>query len=265
MASTIIRQPMTAHQLVHAIHALSRLHLYTLKAVECLPEKEQEAAAEKVISELRAFIDKSLPKDESVKMNSHKHVGSAKELPPRERDIQNLHNLANAAVAFADQLANPVLDFYQLQKSGTGIELKNALTVVLDEDLVRPESVNYSPTSPQRQQSDYKTPYGHKFSCLSKLALQLADIVESKDGQTFDLKVSSEHRSICMLIDMLVDAGVLPLNSVKKLDGISLSQLQSQLVSVPNSITISSPAVTITSSNGIVTAGIDSLGLRDES
>lgn len=250
MASTITHQPMTAYQLVHAIHALSRSHLYTIKAVECLPEKEQEAAAEKVISELRAFIDKSLPKNESVKINSHKHVGSAKELPPRERDIQHLHNLANAAAAFADQLANPALDFYQLQKSGTGIELKNALTAVLDEDLVRPESVNYSPTSPQRQQSDYKTPYGHKFSCLSKLALQLADIVESKDGQTFDLKVSSEHRSICILIDMLVDAGVLPLNSVKKVDGITLSHLQqifgSAITVNSPAITVSAPAITIT-------------------
>lgn len=79
MASTITRQPMTAYQLVHAIHALSRSHLYTLKAVECLPEKEQEAAAEKVVSELRAFIDKSLPKGEPVQINDHKHVGSTKE------------------------------------------------------------------------------------------------------------------------------------------------------------------------------------------
>lgn len=72
MASTITRQPMTAHQLVHAIHALSRSHLYTLKAVECLPEKEQEAAAEKVVSELRAFIDQCLPKVEHVELHAEK-------------------------------------------------------------------------------------------------------------------------------------------------------------------------------------------------
>lgn len=72
MASTITRQPMTAYQLVHAIHALSRSHLYTLKAVECLPEKEQEAAAEKVVSELRAFIDQCLPKVERVELHAEK-------------------------------------------------------------------------------------------------------------------------------------------------------------------------------------------------
>lgn len=201
MASTITRQPMTAHQLVHAIHALSRSHLYTLKAVECLPEKEQEAAAERVVSELVAFI-------EQKSINVEHVIQPEEKLPPHERDAQKISNC---------------------------------------------------------KPREYTTPYGHKLSQLSKLARKVADAVEDDGGRTYGLYEVIEYKSLCMLIDMLVDAGVLPLNSVKKLDGISLSQLQSQLVSVPNSITISSPAVTITSSNGIVTAGIDSLGLRDES
>lgn len=246
MTSTTTPKPMNTSELIYAIHALSRSHLYTLKAVECLHEQERAAAAEKLIDELLAFIDKSRPKSVAPEL-SNTHVGNAKQRSPRDRDIEHLHNLANAAVAFAGQLADPALDFYQVQKSGTGIELKNALTAVLDEDLVRPESVNYAPTSPQRQKNDYKTPYGHKFSCLSKLALQLADIVEGKEGRTLDLTLSTEHRSICMLIDALVDAGVLPLNSVKKVDGLSLSQLQ-QLFSA--SITINAPAVTIVGAVG---------------
>lgn len=316
MTSTATQKPMSASELICAIHLLSKSHLCTLEAVRYSPDTEQDAVAEKLIDELLAFIDKSRPKSvapelshpasagarmlhqllgdivlfakdsqsfleknratENVEikylgsashkllaevvgklqhegflrpevMNSHTHVGNAKQRSPRDRDIEHLHNLANAAVAFARQLADPALDFYQVQKSGTGIELKNALTAVLDEDLVRPESVNYAPTSPQRQKNDYKTPYGHKFSCLSKLALQLADIVEGKEGRTLDLTLSTEHRSICMLIDALVDAGVLPLNSVKKVDGISLSHLQ-QLFSA--SITINAPAVTIVGAVG---------------
>ncbi|OUE50245.1 hypothetical protein [Citrobacter amalonaticus] len=66
MASTVTRKPMTAYQLVHSIHALSRSHLYTLKAVQCLPEEEQEAAAEKVVAELLEFIDKNRPKVEHL-------------------------------------------------------------------------------------------------------------------------------------------------------------------------------------------------------
>ncbi|MFH2432089.1 hypothetical protein [Citrobacter freundii] len=201
MASTITRQPMTAHQLVHAVHALSRSHLYTLKAVECLPENEREAAAEKVVSELMAFIEQNSINIEHV-------IEPEEKLPPHERAAQNISNC---------------------------------------------------------KPREYTTPYGHKLSQLSELAHKVADAVEDDGGRTYGLYEVTEHKSLCMLIDMLVDAGVLPLNSVKKLDGISLSQLQSQLVSVPNSITISSPAVTITSSSGIVTAGIDSLGLRDES
>lgn len=201
MASTITRQPMTAYQLVHAIHALSRSHLYTLKAVECLPENEREAASEKVVSELMAFIEQNSINIEHV-------IEPEEKLPPHERDAHNIRNC---------------------------------------------------------KPREYTTPYGHKLLQLSKLARTVADAVEDDGGRTYKLYEVTEYKSLCMLIDMLVDAGVLPLNSVKKFDGISLSQLQSLMGTVSNSITISSPAVTITSSNGIVTAGIDSLGLRDES
>lgn len=258
MASTITHQPMTAYQLVHAIHALSRSHLYTLKAVECLPEKEQEAAAEKVISELRAFIDQCLPKVERVELHAEK-------LPPRDRDAQYIRNVATAALSFASLFNTLSMSLCDLQRTEEYRLLQDAITAVIDDELVIPHPRNTSATEAKCKHREYKTPYGHKLSKLSELARKVADAVEDDDGRTYKLYEVTEHKSLCMLIDMLVDAGVLPLNSVKKLDGISLSQLQSQLVSVPNSITISSPAVTITSSNGIVTAGIDSLGLRDES
>ncbi|MFE0411922.1 hypothetical protein ACFW0S_24625 [Citrobacter freundii] len=186
MASTITRQPMTAHQLVHAVHALSRSHLYTLKAVECLPEKEQEAAAEKVVSELVAFIEQNSINVEHV-------IQPEEKLPPFVRDA---HNISNC------------------------------------------------------KPREYTTPYGHKLSQLSELARKVADAVEDEGGQTYKLHEVTEHKSLCMLIDMLVDAGVLPLNSVKKVDGITLSHLQqifgSAITVKAQGITVNSPAVTMT-------------------
>ncbi|WP_275260649.1 hypothetical protein [Citrobacter freundii] len=186
MASTITRQPMTAHQLVHAVHALSRSHLYTLKAVECLPENEREAAAEKVVSELMAFIEQNSINIEHV-------IEPEEKLPPHERAAQNISNC---------------------------------------------------------KPREYTTPYGHKLSQLSELARKVADAVEDEGGKTYKLHEVTEHKSLCMLIDMLVDAGVLQLNSVKKVDGISISQLQqlfgSAITVNSPAITVSAPAITIT-------------------
>ncbi|HDV9491858.1 TPA: hypothetical protein RKV74_004665 [Citrobacter freundii] len=186
MASTITRQPMTAHQLAHAIHALSRSHLYTLKAVECLPEKEQEAAAEKVVSELVAFIEQNSINVEYV-------IQPEEKFPPF---VRVAHNISNC------------------------------------------------------KPREYTTHYGHKLSQLSELARKVADAVEDDDGRTYKLHEVTEHKSLCMLIDMLVDAGVLQLNSVKKVDGISISQLQqlfgSAITVNSPAITVSAPAVTIT-------------------
>ncbi|HGY2802904.1 TPA: hypothetical protein ACNVTV_004829 [Citrobacter freundii] len=250
MASTITRQPMTAHQLVHAIHALSRSHLYTLKAVECLPEKEQEAAAEKVVSELRAFIDQCLPKVERVELLAEK-------LHPRDRDAQYIRNIATAALPFASLFNTTSVSLCELQRTEEYRLLQDAITAVIDDELVIPHPRNTAATEAKCKPREYTTPYGHKLSQLSKLARTVADAVEDDGGRTYKLHEVTEHKSLCMLIDMLVDAGVLPLNSVKKVDGITLSQLQQLLGSA---ITVNSPAITVSAPAVTLTGRLTTAG-----
>ncbi len=234
MTSTATQKPMSASELICAIHLLSKSHLCTLEAGRHFPDTEQDAVAEKLIDELLAFIDKSRPK-----------VAPKFASPFAEKNYQLLLGIAKSAELSALFMADhPEMEgcCKQFRRSEQHDALASAVNAMQTEGLLRLEVVNSHVHVGNAKERDYKAPYGHKFSCLSKLALQLADIVEGKEGRTFDLTLSTEHRSICMLIDALVDAGVLPLNSVKKVDGLSLSQLQ-QLFSA--SITINAPAVTI--------------------
>lgn len=186
MASTITRKPMTAYQLVHAIHALSRSHLYTLKAVECLPEKEQEAAAEKVVSELRAFIDQCLPKVERVEMHAEK-------LHPRDRDAQYIRNVATAALPFASLFNTTSVSLCELQRTEEYRLLQDAITAVIDDELVIPHPRNTAATEAKCKPREYTTPYGHKLSQLSELARKVADAVEDDGGRTYKLYEITEY------------------------------------------------------------------------
>ncbi|ECI4755661.1 hypothetical protein KDM71_004225 [Salmonella enterica] len=242
MTSTATQKPMSASELICAIHLLSKSHLCTLEAVRYSPDTEQDAVAEKLIDELLAFIDKSRPK-----------VVPKFASPFAEKNYQLLLGIAKSAELSALFMADhPEMEgcCKQFLRSEQHDALASAVNAMQNEGLLRLEVVNSHVHVGNAKERDYKTPYGHKFSCLSKLALQLADIVEDKEGRTFDLTLSTEHRSICMLIDMLVDAGVLPLNSVKKVDGISISQLQqifgSAITVNSPAITVSAPAITIT-------------------
>lgn len=234
MASTITPKPMSASELIHAIHMLSRSHLYTLKAVECLHERERAAAAEKLIDELLAFIDKSRPK-----------VAPKFASPFAEKTYQLLLGIEKSAELSALFMADhPEMEgcCKQFRHSEQHDALASAVNAMQNEGLLRFEVVNSHMHVGNAKERDYKTPYGHKLSQLSELARKVADAVEDDDGRTYKLHEVTEHKSLCMLIDMLVDAGVLQLNSVKKVDGISISQLQQLFGSA---ITVNSPAITV--------------------
>lgn len=242
MASIIPPKPMSASELIHAIHMLSRSHLYTLKAVECLHEQERAAAAEKLIDELLAFIDKSRPK-----------VAPKFASPFAEKTYQLLLGIEKSAELSALFMADhPEMDgcCKQFRHSEQHDALASAVNAMQNEGLLRFEVVNSHVHVGNAKERDYKTPYGNKLSKLSELARKVADAVEDDDGRTYKLYEVTEYKSLCMLIDMLVDAGVLPLNSVKKVDGISISQLQqifgSAITVNSPAITVSAPAITIT-------------------
>ncbi|HBC3278292.1 TPA: hypothetical protein KDE91_004397 [Salmonella enterica] len=195
-----------------------------------------------MIDELLAFIDKSRPK-----------VAPKFASPFAEKTYQLLLGIEKSAELSALFMADhPEMDgcCKQFRHSEQHDALASAVNAMQNEGLLRFEVVNSHVHVGNAKERDYKTPYGNKLSKLSELARKVADAVEDDDGRTYKLYEVTEYKSLCMLIDMLVDAGVLPLNSVKKVDGISISQLQqifgSAITVNSPAITVSAPAITIT-------------------